>query len=141
MRSRKIFKGVRKIGKEDILKCLERAKYRMNKENAIGLSEMMAIMEALSYIIMKLDKETIIVEPVAAVEESNKPEAEHEKKKKPVDYGKIVALYKAGWTQKKIADEMGVGQNAISESLKRYKEKMKDGFIWDPEERKFIKKV
>lgn len=132
--------------KDDILRHLERAKYRikMDKQEPAGqtgLSGMLAIIEALSYIIRKLDGETIIVEPVAAVKEPKKTEAEPKKEKKTVDYGKIVALYNAGWSQKKIVDEMGVSQNAISTSLKRYKEKLEDGFIWDPEERKFIKKV
>lgn len=61
-------------------------------------------------------------------------------KKKVVDYGKIMALHEAGWFQKKIAEEMGVSQNAICVALKRYKEKLEDGYVWAAEEMKFIKK-
>ena len=43
-------------------------------------------------------------------------------------------------TKKKIADEMGVTPTSISMALKRYKDKMEIGFVWDPEEREFIKK-
>lgn len=60
-------------------------------------------------------------------------------KKKVVDYGKIVALHGAGWSQKKIAEEMGVSQNAICVALKRFKEKMEDGYQWSADEMKFIK--
>ena len=75
-------------------------------------------------------------EPVAAV----KPEKKAKKKKRIVDYGKILSLHKAGWSQKKIAEEMGVSQNAICVSLKRYKEKMEEGYIWDAELLEFIRK-
>ena len=30
-----------------------------------------------------------------------------EKKRKPIDKGKVMALHNAGWTERKIADEMG----------------------------------
>lgn len=60
--------------------------------------------------------------------------------KRVVDYGKIVSLYNAGWSHKKIAEEMGVSANAICVALKRYKNKIEDGYIWDPELRKFARK-
>ena len=41
--------------------------------------------------------------------------------KKPVDEGKVMALYKAKWSQKKIADEMGCSQGRISQIIKAYK--------------------
>ena len=58
---------------------------------------------------------------------------------KGFDYGKIIALYKAGWTQKKIGEEIGVSGTAISTALKRYKDKMEDGYIWDAELKKFVR--
>lgn len=127
--------------KKELLKELERSKNRINKASAIGIAEMTVVIEAISYIVRILDREVLVKDTVAAVKEPEKPKAEPEKKKRTVDYGKIVALHKAGWSQKKIADEMGVSQNAICTSLKRYKEKMEDGFIWDSEEMKFVKKV
>lgn len=49
-------------------------------------------------------------------------EEEPPKKKKfpaPVDHGKIVALYKAGWTLTAIADEMRCSQQTVSNHLKK----------------------
>ena len=119
---------------------LDKAKYRMTDREDTGLSAMMAIMEALGYIIEKLDREVETVQQMAAEDSSQKPEKKTKKKRNKVDYGKITALYKAGWSQKKIADEMGVTPTSISMALKRYKDKMEIGFVWDPEEREFIKK-
>ena len=39
------------------------------------------------------------------------------KEKKPIDEGKVMALYKAKWSQKKIADEMGCSQARISQII------------------------
>lgn len=43
------------------------------------------------------------------------------KEKKPIDEGKVMALYKAKWSQKKIADEMGCSQGRISQIIKANK--------------------
>ena len=43
------------------------------------------------------------------------------KEKKPIDEGKVMALYKAKWSQKKIADEMGCSQGRISQIIKAHK--------------------
>ena len=40
------------------------------------------------------------------------------KKGKVVDRGKVLALHKAGWSQAKIADEMGCHPSRISQILK-----------------------
>ena len=40
------------------------------------------------------------------------------KEKKPIDEGKVMALYKAKWSQAKIADEMGCSQGRISQIIK-----------------------
>lgn len=42
--------------------------------------------------------------------------------KKPIDEGKVMALHKAKWSQKKIADEMGCSQGRISQIIKAHKE-------------------
>ena len=44
-----------------------------------------------------------------------------EKEKKPIDEGKVMALYKAKWSQKKIADEMGCSQARISQIIRVHK--------------------
>ena len=44
-----------------------------------------------------------------------------EKEKKPIDEGKVMALYKAKWSQKKIADEMGCSQARISQIIRANK--------------------
>lgn len=43
------------------------------------------------------------------------------KEKKPIDEGKVMALYRAKWSQKKIADEMGCSQGRISQIIKAHK--------------------
>lgn len=46
-------------------------------------------------------------------------------KELPLDHGKMVALRKAGWTYKQIADEMGCAANTISEHLKKIQKEEK----------------
>ena len=43
------------------------------------------------------------------------------KEKKPIDEGKVMALYKAKWSQAKIADEMGCSQGRISQIIRANK--------------------
>ena len=45
------------------------------------------------------------------------------KQRKPLDMGKVVALRNAGWSMKKIADEMGVSEGTIWNNLKKLEEK------------------
>lgn len=45
-----------------------------------------------------------------------------QKKKKVLDMGKVTALRNAGWTLKKIADEMGVSEATIYNNLKKQEE-------------------
>lgn len=51
-------------------------------------------------------------------EESIAPPSKAEKKGKAVDRGKVLALHKAGWSNAKIADEMGCHPSRISQILK-----------------------
>lgn len=57
-------------------------------------------------------------EPVE--EENQSPPAEPEKKsgRKKIDRGKVMALHRAGWSNKKIADEMACSEASISIILK-----------------------
>lgn len=45
------------------------------------------------------------------------------KQRKPLDMGKVTALRNAGWSMKKIADEMGVSEGTIWNNLKKLEEK------------------
>ena len=63
--------------------------------------------------------------PVPAMEEAEEkkqspPSAEPEKKsgRKKIDRGKVLALHRAGWSNKKIADEMACSEASISIILK-----------------------
>lgn len=57
--------------------------------------------------------------------EANRPEepAEQKPKKKaqckPVDHGKIIALYNGNWKIKAIADEMGVSEQTVRNHIQR----------------------
>ena len=44
-----------------------------------------------------------------------------EREKKSIDEGKVMALYRAKWSQKKIADEMGCSQSKISQIIRAHK--------------------
>ena len=41
------------------------------------------------------------------------------KKKKPVDTGKMLALRRAGWSMKKIGDELGISESSVFNYLKK----------------------
>ena len=41
------------------------------------------------------------------------------KKKKPIDTGKMLALRKAGWSMKKIGDELGISEKIYWSSIAR----------------------
>ena len=45
------------------------------------------------------------------------------KSRKQIDAGKIAALHKAGWTNAKIADEMGLSAVTVGKYIKKYYEK------------------
>lgn len=45
-------------------------------------------------------------------------EDEHKDNKKKIDIGKMKALRKAGWSYKKIADEMGISDKTVSNYLR-----------------------
>lgn len=56
-------------------------------------------------------------------EKQSPPPAELEKKsgRKKIDRGKVMALHRAGWTNKKIADEMACSEASVSTILKEEK--------------------
>lgn len=130
--------------KNEIIKELERVQNRMKDRyhEAVVVKDVAVIIDALLYMVSAPEKTDIDMQMAEAENPSTKPKKGRKKRENTVDYGKIVALSRApGWNQKKIAEEMGVSETAISMALKRYKKKMEDGFVWNPEEREFIKKV
>lgn len=129
--------------KDEIIKELERVQNRMKDRyhEAAAVKDVAVIIDALLYMVSAPEKADIDMQMAAAEDPSRKPKKERKKRENTVDYGKIAALHQAGWLQKKIADEMGVSTTTISMALQRYKKKMEDGFVWNPEEREFIKKV
>ena len=66
-------------------------------------------------------KEDIPTKPDALARPTKKPPA-----KRRVDYGKIMALKNAGWSNAKIADEMGMTQGAVATALSTYRKKMRE---------------
>lgn len=89
--------------------------------------------ENASELWFKLEKETPVTEEIdeeSETEETTQPdsiteepepstEEADEKKRKPVDYEAIFSLKDAGWTNGKIADEVGCSLATISNYLKK----------------------
>lgn len=94
--------------KTDFLEELKKARLFLDKE--IELCEKNTHSEVSEIIIDEL-KEVQKEKP--EVEEN----VEEDSSKKKVDIPKILALRKAGWSQTKIADEMGLSQGRISQIL------------------------
>ena len=69
---------------------------------------------------MKYKGAEVVEEPEADPEP--KQELKKPVKGKPVDTGKIKALAKAGWSAKKISDEMGISPSAVYNHLKKIRE-------------------
>ena len=63
------------------------------------------------------------MEEPAEKEKQSPPPAEPEKKsgRKKIDRGKVMALHRAGWSNKKIADEMACSEASVSMILKEEK--------------------
>lgn len=49
------------------------------------------------------------------------------KKRRRIDYGKIMALHDAGWNNAKIADEMGMSKASVATAISVHKKKMEKG--------------
>ncbi len=48
------------------------------------------------------------------------------RKQKPIDTGKLLALHNAGWSNVKIADELGISDATVGKYLKRMKEEQNE---------------
>lgn len=53
------------------------------------------------------------------------PDPKEEAKRKTVDLGKVFALYNAGWSQKKISEEIGFSPVTVNKAIKRLREEGK----------------
>lgn len=53
----------------------------------------------------------------------SKPEKTERKGRKRIDIGKIMALKNAGWSNAKIADEMGMNPQAVANAIYQHKKK------------------
>ena len=56
-----------------------------------------------------------------------KLQPEVKKTRQKIDYGKIMALHNAGWSNQKIADEMGMTYGAVATAISTYKKKVGGG--------------
>ena len=61
--------------------------------------------------------------PAAVVESVKNVEPPEKKKRKRLDMGKIMALKKAGWSNKAIAEEMGMTSGAVAVAISTYKKR------------------
>ena len=61
--------------------------------------------------------------PAAVVESVENAEPPVKKKRKRLDMGKIMALKKAGWSNKAIAEEMRMTSNAVAVAISTYKKR------------------
>ncbi len=66
----------------------------------------------------ELDPHIGIPDNIPHSEDPISPPSKEEKKGRVVDRGKVLALHKAGWSNAKIADEMGCHPSRISQILK-----------------------
>ncbi len=81
--------------------------------------------------VKQAEKEEKPVEEVAAVKKQSEPPKPEPAKlelpkpepanKKQIDAGRIKALYKAGWTGKKIAEDMRIAESTVCTYLKKIK--------------------
>lgn len=108
--------------KEAILKSLDGQKVTISLKADIGqlrleeLDRLVAMGATLQAERRALEKEEWAGKqpPVLAQSPPLPPEG-----KKPLDVGKVMALKKAGWAQRAIAEEMGVSQATISTSIRK----------------------
>ena len=63
------------------------------------------------------------VKPPESVPEPPKPEPVKRKRRNSIDIGKIMALKNAGWSNVKIADEMGMNPQAVANAIYQHKKK------------------
>ena len=76
--------------------------------------------QADAFVMKVTDQDTRFEEILDSVDEQKPMPSKKKAKQEPkLDHGKIVALAKAGWSQAKIAGEMGCSIQAVSWHLKK----------------------
>lgn len=65
--------------------------------------------------------------PICQEQPSEQEQPKETPPRKRIDYGKLMALRKAGWPTAKIADEMGMTKGAVSVAISTYKKKHSGG--------------
>lgn len=63
------------------------------------------------------------VEPPESVPKLEKAEPAKRKRRNSIDIGKIMALKNAGWSNVKIADEMGMNPQSVANAIYQHKKK------------------
>ena len=86
-----------------------------------------SLLDGIIYMTDEEEKtEVVFDEPVEVADTKPEPEPETPASKyapKNLDNGKIAALHRAGWSNEKIADEMGTTGVTIGNRIKKMKEK------------------
>lgn len=83
--------------------------------------------------VMFFQREPALEKPMIDSEEDPPPQPRTDeavvggkgKKKKPIDTGKMLALRKAGWSMKKIGDELGISESSVFNYLKKLEQEGK----------------
>lgn len=113
---------------------------KINKETLIRDSEKLRVIESMIFAGYEVDKKMLLTicgytsedlakniegafGECAPCDTAQEPkEAAPPPKRKRIDRGKVRALHDAGWSNVKIADEMGCAESSISMILKEYDE-------------------
>jgi len=112
---------------------------KINKETLIRDSEKLRVIESMIFAGYEVDKKMLLTicgytsedlakniegafGECAPCDTAQEPKGAAPPKRKRIDRGKVRALHDAGWSNVKIADEMGCAESSISMILKEYNE-------------------
>lgn len=104
---------------------------RLGYESDRGKAQVLDMMDSIMYSlddmrrVLNPDENTpmLSVKPPESVPELPKAEPAKRKRRNSIDIGKIMALKNAGWNVGKIADEMGMQPQSVSNAIYQYKKK------------------
>ena len=106
---------------------------RLGYESDRGKAQVLDMMDSIMYslddmrrVLNRDEKPPMLsVKPPESVPEPPKPEQVKRKRRNSIDIGKIMALKNAGWSNVKIADEMGMNPQAVANAIYQHKKKCK----------------